>query len=228
MLCPKGSECYHWVMLVCLYEASCANERTMDFEYCPIHLDTPRGRQHVMMVVSRGELTLPSQVEAAIARAREVPDADYQTQALEKMSEALERVLEWERVSKESLDRVPEEQRRFTDRKGAEQVRSEVLVYEKALDRTTRVLKDVSRMAINDALVSLGRGQTELVIRLLMTTISKLELDADTTDKARAILLELFQKEANLSPRVGNEVTKELAPVPRITAESVPAYVQGN
>lgn len=198
----------------------------MDYEFCPVHLNTPRGRQHVMDIVSRGELTLPSQVEAAIERAKMIPDADYQTQALEKMSEALERVLTWEELSKDELEKVPMKDRRFTDRKGAEQTHSAVLVYERALDRTTRVLKDVSKMAINEKMVSLGKAQTELVVRLLMTVISKLELDNDTTDKARAILLELFKKEANLAPRVEHAVTKELEPAPRITAESVPAYVQ--
>jgi hypothetical protein len=211
-------------MLGCLYEPSCRNERTMDFEFCIPHLDTPRGRQHVMNVISTGALTLPSQVEAAIERARQIPDADYQTQALEKMSEALQRVLDWEDKAKQELDAVPEKDRRFTDRKGAEQVHSNVLIYERALDRTTRVLKDVSKMAINEKMVSLGKAQTELVIRLLMTVISKLELENDVTDRARQILLELFTSEANLAPRVQYEVTKELSPPTVVTADSIPAY----
>jgi hypothetical protein len=58
--------------------------------------------------------------------------------------------------------------------------------------------------------VSLGRAQTELVIRLAMGTIEDLGLDVATFDKARTILLERFRKEAHLSARHEAQVTAEL------------------
>lgn len=200
-------------MLTCLYVASrpgCPNERTLDYEFCLDHLDTPRGKAHVMEVISRGMVTLPSQVQAAIEAAREIPDEDYQTQALEKMSELLDRVLSWETKAKEDLDSIPPMDRRYTDRSGAEQMRSEVGIYERALDRSTKALATVSKMAINEKMVSLGKAQTELMIKIMMNVIARLDVDNKILDMARGYLLDEFRKEANLAGRVEHHVTKQL------------------
>jgi hypothetical protein len=163
-----------------------------------------------MDVIAEGGITYPSQIERAIEQAKEIPDADYQTQALEKMAEALQRVLDWEEESRKALDAIDPMDRRYTDRKGAEQVRTEVLVHERAMDRTTRVLAQVSKMAIDDKMVSLGKAQTELMIRLMMKLITELELSQEDSDRARMILLELFKAEANLAPRIQAHATQTL------------------
>lgn len=200
----------------CRYEvrlgAGCPNERTIDFEYCPEHLDTPRGRQHVMDVIATRNLTLPSEVEAAIQKAAEVPDKDYQTTALEKMVEALDRILEWEEESRRMLDLIPRDNWRFTDRSGSEQMRAEVGIYERAMDRTAKILSSMSKAALNEKMVTLGKAQVELMVRILMSLITELRLSNEQTDKARYLLLEMLERQANLTPRVENYARQELEP----------------
>lgn len=70
----------------CTYDTVCTDERALDFEMCPRHLNTPRGRQHVLDVIAVGNLTLPSQVRSAVQAAAELPEHDIQTHVLEKMS----------------------------------------------------------------------------------------------------------------------------------------------
>jgi len=65
-------------------------------------------------------------------------------------------------------------------------------------------------MSLAEKVVSLGRAQTELVIRLAMGTVEDLGLDASTFDKARTILLDRFRKEAHLSAKHEAQVTVEL------------------
>lgn len=201
----------------CLYDVrgstTCPNERTLDYDFCRQHLDTPRGRQHVLDVIAAGNLTLPSEVEQVVAQAQEIPEKDIQTTTLERMGELVERVLEWEEAARARLHSIPTEDWRYKSRDGSEQMRTELKVYEQALDRVARILKDTSKMAISDKMVSLGRAQSELMIKVLMGTITDLRLDNQLVDQARMILLQKFKDEANLSRRVEHKIEKELAPM---------------
>jgi hypothetical protein len=204
-------------MLTCLYDArsgqkGCPNERTLDFDFCNPHLNTPRGRQHVTDVIARGGLTVPSQVEAAIKQAQEVPDVDYQTSALEKMSEALDLILNWLNESRSNLDALGgSENWRYRDRAGTEQQRTELGVYERALDRMSRHLSSMSKVALQEKIVTLGKAQVDMMIRMMISVITELKLDPATYDRARYILLEKLEQEANLVPRVEDHAREKLA-----------------
>lgn len=203
-------------MLGCLYEvrigSGCRNERTLDFDYCTDHLNTPRGRQHVMDVIARGTLTLPSQVEDAIKRASEVPDEDYQTSALEKMASALDVIQGWEREARANLDSLGgPENRRYKDRAGQEQMRTELGVYERALDRLSRHLSAMSKIALQERIVTLGKAQVDMMIRMMLSVIAELRLSNELTDRAKSVLLEKLEHEANLVPRVENHARNQLA-----------------
>lgn len=203
-------------MLTCLYDvrvgSGCRNERTLDFDYCIGHLQTPRGRQHVMDVIARGDITTGSQVEAAINQAQIVPDEDYQTSALEKMVKALETIEKWVEETRANLDSLGgHTEWRYKDRAGQEQQRTELGVYERALDRLSRHLAATSKAALNERIVSLGKAQVDMMIRLMMGVIMELRLDSNTSDRAKLILLEKLEHEANLVPRVEAHAKSQLA-----------------
>lgn len=204
-------------MIRCQYEAragsqGCPNERTMDFAFCIVHMNTPRGRQHAQDVIARGELTLPSQVEAAIAEAREVPDVDYQTSALEKMSAALDVIEGWVMEARRNLDSLGgPDQWRFTDRAGQEQQHTFLGVYERAIGQYSRHLASMSKAALQERIVSLGKAQVDMMIRLMMAVITELRLSNAETDRARAILLDKLTQEANLTPRLESHAAQTLS-----------------
>jgi hypothetical protein len=68
-------------------------------------------------------------------------------------------------------------------------------------------------MAIQEKLTSLGKAQTELIIRIIMGVITDLELDSETYDRARQLLIQRLDREANLPPRVYDIVQKQLTTV---------------
>lgn len=195
-------------MITCLYDSRsdksrCRNERTLDFDYCVPHLNTARGRQHVMDTIARGSITLPSMVESAIADAQRVPDEDYQTSALEKMAQALDLIQGWVVETRANLDALGGASNwRYTDRANTEQQRTELGAYERALDRMSRHLSAMSKVALQDKIVTLGKAQIDMMIRLMMSVITELRLNAELTDKAKFILLEKLENEANLTPRI--------------------------
>jgi hypothetical protein len=136
------------------------------------------------------------------------------------MDQVLSEVLDWTAECKTRLEELPQDQWRYQDRARTEQVRSEFTAYERALDRSSRVLKEVSKMALQDRIIALGRAQTDLIVRILMSVIEDMKLTPSQFSQARGLLLEKFQAEANLGGRHEQEVTRELT-----SAQAVSDYV---
>ena len=149
-------------------------------------------------------------MHAEIAKRVDVPEKDYHTSALEKMDKTLTELLEFSQRTKDMLYAIDPGDWRYQHRTAGEQTRMEVTLYERALDRSARVLKDVSKMALEEKITSLGRAQVELMIRILMGTVIEMQLDADKITLARSILLRRFRDEANLSSKLEARTEKEL------------------
>jgi hypothetical protein len=206
-------------MYLCRYDLrsggrGCPNERTLDYEFCQPHLDTPRGRAHIMEVIQRGRLTLPSEVERAIEKAKEIPEEDYHTTALERMAEALETIQNWVNESRANMDTLSAHEYRYKDRAGQEQLRSEVAIFERALDRLSKHLGAMSKVSLQDKLVSLGKSQVDMMIRMIMTVVTELRLDEERAKRAQTLLLDLLERDGNLSGRVDVYAHKQLESAP--------------
>ena len=199
----------------------CRNEAVVNFQFCIPHLNTPRGLAHMRDVAASGAMLVQSDIDHAIEQKTKIPEKDTQTTALEKMLETLDRVLEYESFAGKLVAKLDPSDWRFLDRTGSEQLRSEVLIYERAMDRTARVLKDISKMALNEKIVSLGRAQTELMVRILMGVVNDMNLSSEQIDEARSLLLDKMMKEANMGTRLKDHMQKELSGPPTIDGEVV-------
>jgi hypothetical protein len=194
----------------CSFNAACRGSRVIGFDFCPEHLATPSGQQHALTRISSGALFTEEDLENEIERRSGVPDTDYHTSALEKMDKTLTQLLDFTDQTKRMLFDIPSQDWRYSHRTAGEQTRMEVGLYERALDRAARVLKDVSKMALEEKRISLGKLQVELIIRILMGTVVELGLEANLVNMARGILLRRLQEEGNLSSKLEQKVTAEL------------------
>jgi len=205
-------------MLPCRYDLrtsgrGCPNERALDYDYCQAHLDTPRGRQHVADVIQRGHLTVPSEVQRAIEKAKEIPEEDYHTSALEQMAMALETIQNWVDEARTNLDSLGgPEHWRYKDRAQQEQQHTFLGVYERALDRLSKHLGAMSKVSLQDKTVSLGKAQIDMMIRMIMNVVVELRLSDNDAQRAQVLLLELMEREANLSGRVDHYARQQLDP----------------
>lgn len=205
-------------MLPCRYDLrtsgrGCPNERALDYDYCQAHLDTPRGRQHVADVIQRGQLTTPSMVQTAIEKAKEIPEEDYHTSALEQMAMALETIQSWVDEARANLDSLGgPEHWRYKDRAQQEQQHTFLGVYERALDRLSKHLGAMSKVSLQDKTVSLGKAQIDMMIRMIMNVVVELRLSDNDAQRAQVLLLELMEREANLSGRVDHYARTQLDP----------------
>jgi hypothetical protein len=191
----------------------CPNERAFDYDFCQQHLDTPRGRQHVLDVIQRGELLTPSKVAAAIAKAKEIPEEDYHTSALEQMAIALETIQNWVDESRSNLDSLGGAHAwRWKDKSNQEVQHTFVGIYERAMDRLSKHLAGMSKVSLQDKTVSLGKAQIDMMIRMVMSVVAELRLDDDRARRAQVLLLEYMEREANLTGRVDHYARNQLDP----------------
>lgn len=197
---------------VCQYDirSRCPSSPAIGFDMCIEHLKTSRGLQHARERIDSGNLFTYLDLETEVQSRTAAPLKDYHTTALEQMAEALEEQRRFAEDARRMLYSIPIEQWRYQDRHGTEQVRMEVTLYERAQDRVAKMVERASKMSLQEKVVSLGRAQTELVIRLAMGTLEDIGVDSDTFDKARAVLLDRFRREAHLSAKHEAQVTAEL------------------
>ena len=194
---------YGHMVPTCEYDirVRCPNPPVISFDMCIEHLQTARGLQHARERISSRQLFTYQDLQDEVKARTEAPLKDYHTTAIEQMMDALNEAQDWARRCHNMLYAIPPDQWRYTDRTGKTDSIPELTAYERAKSEVARLAERAAKMSLQEKVVSLGRAQTELVIRLAMGTIEDLGLNADQFDKARAILLERFRKEAHLSAR---------------------------
>ena len=164
-------------------------------------------------VVQRGRLAKRSDIERLIEKAKELPEEDYHTSALEQMAEALNTIQSWADEARVNLDSLGgPEHWRYKDRAGQEQQHTFLGVHERALDRLSKHLSGMAKVSLQDKTVSLGKRQVDMVISMVMTVVSELKLDGERAARANHLLIELLDREANLTSRVDHYARQQLDP----------------
>lgn len=118
------------------------------------------------------------QIRGLLASHQVEPVGDYFT-ALDALAG---RVLRFEKVCRDQVDKL--ERIRYTDAKGAEQLRAEIAVYERAMDRAVKVLAEIIRLGIGERLAKVQERQVEVVTAALEATLRDLGMDQDAQREA--------------------------------------------
>jgi hypothetical protein len=74
---------------------------------------------------------------------------------------------------------------RYRDSKGAEQLRSEVALWERALDRCERFVSAMARLNIDERLAQIEERQVDIVANAISATLTDLGLPEETLREAR-------------------------------------------
>lgn len=74
---------------------------------------------------------------------------------------------------------------RFEDVKGSEQLRSEVAVWERALDRCNTVLSSMARLKIDERLAAISEKQAAVVIAAIDAALDAVDVPRDRRSAAR-------------------------------------------
>lgn len=147
---------------------------------------------------------LPAYARAVEARARETEarklfdelmkqnDVRIETKNFDEEMNPLEALLEianeqvaWKNLCLAKLAKLQEEEWRWDGDRAGEQIRSEILLYERAIDRASNTLIKISRLGIEAKLAQIAEKQVAIVETAIVRTLQDLNLDIDTTAKAR-------------------------------------------
>lgn len=112
-------------------------------------------------------------VEKLLYRYQAEPTAD----PLEALQRLAGRALAMEQAIGDLVNNL--EDLRFTDEKGAEQLRSEVVILERAMDRAGKLLVDIAKLNIEERLAKVTERQAELVQAALAAGMADLGYPAD-------------------------------------------------
>ncbi|MDT0435615.1 MULTISPECIES: hypothetical protein [Streptomyces] len=124
-------------------------------------------------------------LEADTRRALARLDVPAVENPLTALSQLAGQVIAW----KDALaDRVNElQQIRYTDDKRAEQLRSEVALYERALDRCVNVLGTIGRLRIDERLAAISEQQATVVIGAIEAALAHAGVTGPEASAAKAV-----------------------------------------
>ncbi|MFB6955456.1 hypothetical protein ACFCYB_00110 [Streptomyces sp. NPDC056309] len=125
------------------------------------------------------------EVADATRRALAVLDVEPIDNPLTALSELAGQVVAWkDRLSfrVNALERI-----RYEDDKGAEQLRAEVALYERAMDRCINVLATIGRLKIDERLAAISEKQADLVITAIEAALAHAGITGEQAAQAKKV-----------------------------------------
>lgn len=164
-------------------EKGCVNPALKNSEECENHQSTKKDEQREKKEVEKGK----DQAKRGLRQQAAKTDTSTVSRVLEGMLEELDNVRGWQREAREQVDAL-DGQWRFQDKTGGEHLRSEISVYERAMDRTARVLKDMTRLDIDARVAGIEKKQAEFMLTVLMRAMDKAGIQQKEANKVVSLV----------------------------------------
>jgi len=119
----------------------------------------------------------------------ETKNFDEEMNPLEALLEVAHEQVAWKNLCLAKLAKLQEDEWRWDGDRAGEQIRSEILLYERAIDRATNTLIKISRLGIEAKLAQVAEKQVSIVETAIVRTLQDLDLDIDTQAKARTRII---------------------------------------
>ncbi|MFJ5217179.1 hypothetical protein ACIP98_20955 [Streptomyces sp. NPDC088354] len=126
-----------------------------------------------------------ARVEEETRRALAVLDVPPVDNPLTALSELAGQVVAWKDALAERVNML--ERIRYTDDKNAEQLRSEVALYERAMDRCVNVLGTIGRLRIDERLAAISEQQATVVIGAIEAALTHAGVTGQAATAAKAV-----------------------------------------
>lgn len=120
----------------------------------------------------------------------------FNTNPFELLQQTMNRVNEFQQLIKGKLDLMANDETewRYTDKAGAEQLRSEVTLYERALDRAVRAATAISKLNIEERYLAISEKQAASIIYIIDQVLTRLELSDLQREQARVIVGQVIEE----------------------------------
>lgn len=94
----------------------------------------------------------------------------------------------------EQVTKLTDDELVYSDRLGIENVRQTMQLYERAVERTGRLLVDMGRLDIDNRLAKISERQGDIIATILEKVLSKLNLDDEVREAAKGHLTDEFRR----------------------------------
>ena len=125
-------------------------------------------------------------VEEETRRALAVLDVAPVDNPLTALSEVAGQILAWKDRLSFRVNALNNEIR-YSDDKGGEQLRAEVALYERALDRSVTVLGTIARLNIDERLAAISEKQADVVITAIEAALAHAGITGDRAVEAKKV-----------------------------------------
>jgi len=114
-------------------------------------------------------------------------DAEPVTDPLRALSELAGEVTRWKNLARMYVQHL--ESLRYSGFQGGEQIRGEVVIYERAMDRCVQVLATIAKLNIDERLAAIDERQAATVDRALTAALEELGLPPEQRQQASEVLV---------------------------------------
>lgn len=116
----------------------------------------------------------------------ELPESTDDFNPFEALLDVAQEQLAFKEVCKAKLIKLREDEWRWDSDRTGEQLRSEVALYERAIQRCTDTLIRISRLNLEERLLRIAERQAAIIEMAIIRTLQDLELPIELQAKARA------------------------------------------
>lgn len=119
----------------------------------------------------------------------EVREFDELFDPLNALLEVAQEQLIWKQVCMAKLAKLQEDEWRWDGDRAGEQIRSEITMYERAIERATNTLLKIGRLGIEERLTRVAERQVAIIETAIVRTLQELDLPIDVQAAARTRII---------------------------------------
>jgi hypothetical protein len=115
----------------------------------------------------------------------EIREWDTNFNPFDALLDIAQEQMQWKDLCLSKFSKLKEDEWRWDGDRAGEQIRSEITLYERAIDRATKTLERIARLGIEDRLMRIAERQAAIVETAIVRTLQDLDLPIELQAKAR-------------------------------------------
>lgn len=182
----------------------CGEECEPGYKYCEHHRNRPKAVEETIKVASkrlgntRNGIDMTPKNEVIVARTQAAASGEVSTvspnNVVEQITTMLERVSNFTNDAYTAYARLSLDDWAFTDQAGSAQLRPEVSVMERALDREARVIPQIAKLGLEHQQTIIEKAQYEGIRSAITRTLVRLGFSESQMGEANKIIAEELRK----------------------------------
>lgn len=119
----------------------------------------------------------------------ELREWDTDFNPFDALMDVVQEQMQWKDICLAKLAKLKEDEWRWDGDRAGEQLRSEIVLYERAIDRAVKTLERIARLGIEERLMRIAERQVAIVETAIVRTLQELNISPDVQAAARTRII---------------------------------------